>query len=63
MSEWIKCSDKPIPDRLVLAYFSGDYEFAIAIGGCPHVCLGGEWVKVHRKITHWMPLPPAPEDL
>lgn len=62
MSEWIKCSERAIPNRLVLAYFSGDYEFAMTIGGCPHVHLGGEWVKVNRKITHWMPLPEKPVD-
>lgn len=61
MSEWIKCSDKPIPDRLVLIHFCGDYEFAMKINGSVEVYLGGKWTKVKRKITHWMPLPAAPE--
>ena len=61
MSELIKVSDKPIPDRVVLIYFCGDYEFAMRINGSVEVYLGGKWTKVKRKITHWMPLPAPPE--
>jgi hypothetical protein len=60
--EWISVKAKPLPTRLVMVWWRGDYEFGMTINGTQHVFLCGEWLAdTAGKITHWMPLPEPPK--
>ena len=60
--EWISVEVKPLPSRLVLIWWRGDYEFGMTINGEPHVFLAGEWLADKAgKITHWARLLEPPK--
>lgn len=66
MSKWIKVSDRlPRYDTSVLAVRAGN---VCNMGMCPNGLwytdgYGIEVKKYYDDITHWMPLPAAPEEL
>lgn len=69
MSEWIKCSERlPEPGLRVLATdgsFVGEAYMSAAGNwyryGTPWAVAWKDWSKDNTTVTHWMPLPDAPE--
>lgn len=74
MTNWIKCSDElpEIGDYSVLVYFSkyGDVDMVHVVDYFSNITDGldsdgnqlyTKWY-LHRKITHWMPLPEPPKE-
>lgn len=60
-SEWIKCSDRlPDEDSFVLIYSKDGYPIVIG-----EFCITTEnWYDLNgnsRSVSHWQPLPDAPE--
>ena len=64
VQEWIPVTERfPCVDTMVLVYDArgGDTHTATFDGTLWH--LDGGWLLDADDFTHWMPLPPAPEDM
>ena len=63
ITQWIPCSERLPPEAtMVLGRCDNDYDFVNLLGGHLKIFCMGEWrILPGAEITHWMPLPAAPQ--
>ncbi|MDK9607087.1 DUF551 domain-containing protein [Lelliottia wanjuensis] len=60
---WVACSERMPPEAtMVLGRCDNDYDFVNLLGGELKIFCMGEWrVLPGAQVTHWQPLPAAPQ--
>nr|DAF10805.1 MAG TPA: Protein of unknown function (DUF551) [Caudoviricetes sp.] len=64
LPQWIPCSERMPPEAtMVLGRCDNDYDFVNLLGGHLKIFCMGEWrILPGAVVTHWMPLPAAPQE-